>query len=86
MISLLQSKSELSSKATSPYLTNDLCMAKQLPAIVHDMQIVGICDYSSLENKETCQYNNHDHLHGCAHAVSSDDESSVARNAKATFQ
>ena len=27
------------------------------PIVVHDMQSVGFCDYSSLEDKETCQYN-----------------------------
>ena len=56
-------------------------MVKQLSAIVHDTPVVGICDYSSLENKETCQYNSN-----AAHAVPSTDESSVARNAKATKQ
>ena len=27
------------------------------PPVVHDMENVGFCDYSSLEDKETCQYN-----------------------------
>ena len=37
-----------------------------------------LCDYSSLEDKETCQYNKQDHLHGCTHVVPSTDKNGTA--------
>jgi hypothetical protein len=46
------------------------------PAVVHNMQIVVLCDHSSLEDKETCQYNNQ--KHGCARMVMGADENGAA--------